>query len=369
MKSLRLFSLILLAAMLLSACASAATPTQAPTATTAPAAQPTATTAAAQPTATTAAAQPTATTAAAQPTATTAAQPTATTAAAQPTATTAATTPTAAAAAVVATIEPDKLVQKTHLLICTDFPYPPQEFFDENGNPQGVDVEIGTEIANRLGLKVQFVNSVFDTIIAAVTSGKCDIIISAQNITTDRKKKVSMIPYFQAGQAFVVQKGNPNSIQKATDLCEKSVAAESGTTEADYLQASGDYKGKGLPAECTAAGKKAPKVVVTQKDTDALQQLQSGKVVAYATDSPVAAYYTVQHPDQFELAGSIVESALEGISVPCGEADCTSAPLSPVGQAVQAALKSMMDDGTYTKILAKWNLTNSAVTPDQLNQK
>ena len=46
-------------------------------------------------------------------------------------------------------------------------------------------------------------NSVFDTIIAAVNSGKCDIIISAQNITAARKKQVDMITYFQAGQSFV----------------------------------------------------------------------------------------------------------------------------------------------------------------------
>jgi polar amino acid transport system substrate-binding protein len=139
------------------------------------------------------------------------------------------------------------------------------------------------------------------------------------------------------------------------------VAAESGTTEADYLQGVNDYQDKGLPAECKAAGKAAPETVVTQKDTDALQQLQGGKVVAYATDSPVAAYYTVQQPDKFEVAGSIVEAAVEGINMPCEQEDCTSAPLSPVGKAVEAAFNSMKEDGTYTKILAKWNLTNSAV--------
>jgi polar amino acid transport system substrate-binding protein len=264
----------------------------------------------------------------------------------------------------VASIPDDKLAQKKHLLICSDFPYPPQEFYDENGNPQGLDIEIGTEIATRLGLKVVFVNSVFDTIIAAVGSGKCDIIISAQNITADRQKQISMIPYFQAGQSFVVQKGNPNNIKESTDLCEKPVAAESGTTEADFLQGTGDYKGKGIAEVCTKAGKKAPTVVITQKDSDALQQLQSGKVVAYATDSPVAAYYTVQHPELFDVAGKVIESAMEGISVPCGQADCTNAPLSPVGEAVKAALKSMMADGTYAKILEKWNLSSSAVTLD-----
>jgi polar amino acid transport system substrate-binding protein len=263
----------------------------------------------------------------------------------------------------VASIPADSLNQKNHLLICSDFPYPPQEFFDENGNPQGLDVEIGAEIAKRLGLQVQFVNSVFDTIIAAVTGGKCDIIISAQNITVDRQKQVSMISYFQAGQSFVALKGNPSNIQTEMDLCGKGVAAESGTTEVFHLQGTGDYAAKGgITQECLKAGKKAPTVVVTQKDSDALQQLQANKVVAYFTDSPVAAYYTVQHPDLFQIVGQPLDLVAEGISVPCSQADCTKAPLSAVGQAVQTALKSMMADGAYAKILAKWNLSSSAVT-------
>jgi polar amino acid transport system substrate-binding protein len=263
----------------------------------------------------------------------------------------------------VATIPADLLSQPAHLSICTDFPYPPQEFFDEKGNPKGLDVEIGTKIANLLGLKAQFVNSVFDTIIATLASGKCDIIISAQNITTDRQKQISQIPYFKAGQSMVAAKGNPENIKTTMDLCGKSAAAESGTTEADYLQGTGDYNGNGLTQACTKAGNQPINVVVTQKDTDALQQLQSGKVAVYFADSPVAAYYTVQHPDQFQLVGQILEPIDEGIGVLCGQPDCTNAPLSPIGQAVQTALKSMMADGTYLKILTKYNLAESAVTP------
>jgi len=261
----------------------------------------------------------------------------------------------------VATVPSGALAQNGHLLICTDFPYPPQELFDANGNPQGLDIDIGNEIANRLGLKVQYVNSVFDTIIAAVTSGKCDIIISAQNITADRSKQISQIPYFKAGQSMVAAKGNPQNINTTMDLCGKSAAAESGTTEADYLQGTGDYSGKGLTQTCTDAGKQPINVVVTQKDTDALQQLQSGKVAVYFADSPVAAYYTVQHPDQFQLVGQVLEPIDEGIGVPCGQTDCTNAPLSPVGTAVKAALDSMISDGTYLKILTTWNLQGSAI--------
>jgi polar amino acid transport system substrate-binding protein len=274
-------------------------------------------------------------------------------------------TPAAVAGTPVATIPSSDLAQAGHLLFCSDIPYPPQEFFDQNGNPQGMDIDIATEISNRLGLKVEFVNSVFDSIIEAVTSGKCDAIISAMNVTPDRSKQISQIPYFQAGQSFVTLKGNPDNINTPMDLCGKSAAAESGTTEADYLQGVNTYAGAGLTQQCTAAGKSPITVLVAQKDTDALQMLQSGKVAVYSADSPVAAYYTIQQPTVFQLAagGQVLEAVPEGIGVPCGSAtDCTSAPLSPVGAAIKTALKSMMTDGTYAKILAKWNLSTGAVT-------
>jgi polar amino acid transport system substrate-binding protein len=264
----------------------------------------------------------------------------------------------------VATVDPSTLVQKGKLEICSDFPYPPMEFYDDNGNPEGSDVEIGNEIATRMGLQVQWVNTVFDTIIEALQSPKCDLIISDMNITADRNKQISFIKYFQAGQSMLAAKGNPQNINSLTDLCGKSAAAESGTTEVDYLQGTGDYATSGgVTQDCTKAGKQPVNVVVAQKDSDALQQLQSGKVAVYFADSPVTAYYVVQHPDQFQLVGQVVGLAPVGIGLSCGGAtDCTNAPLMPFGQAVQTALKSMMSDGTYQKILDKWQLSSGVVT-------
>lgn len=263
----------------------------------------------------------------------------------------------------VASVDASTLSQPGKLSVCSDLPYPPFESYDENGNPVGLDIDMGTEIATRLGLQIQVVNTVFDTIIAAVKGGKCDIILSDTNITAERNKQISQIHYLDVGQSILVAKGNPKNIQTGTDLCGNSVAAESGTTEVDYLQGTGDYAGKGLKADCAAAGKPDVTVVTTQKDSDALQQLQAGKVVAYFADTPVAGQYAAKNPDQFQMAGSPIAPAPVGIGVPCGDAaDCTNAPLSPMGQAVETALKSMMADGTYAKILDKYGAKDSAVT-------
>ncbi|HET7030896.1 MAG TPA: ABC transporter substrate-binding protein [Candidatus Limnocylindrales bacterium] len=267
----------------------------------------------------------------------------------------AAASPSASAAAV-ASVPADQLIFPDKLVVCSDLPYPPQEFFDDQGTPVGSDIEVSQEIARRLGLTPEIQNSVFDTIIAALQGNKCDIIASAQNITADRVKQVDMIPFFQAGQSFVVAKGNPKAIKAQDDLCGKTIAAETGTTEADYLEGTGDYKDQGLSKTCTDGGKPAIDTKKFQKDSDALLALQSGQVDAYFADSPVAGYYTVQKPDLFELSGLTLDVALEGISV--------SKDKTGLRDAVQAALVSMIDDGTYTTILSKYGLESGGITSD-----
>jgi polar amino acid transport system substrate-binding protein len=259
----------------------------------------------------------------------------------------------------VASVPTEALAFAGKLTVCIDIPYPPQEFFDASGNPTGSDVDIATEIAHRLGLEARIENSVFSTIIAAVTSGKCDIIVSAQNITADRLGSVNMIPYFQAGQSFVVSKGNPKAIKVELDLCGKKAAAETGTTEADYINGTGDYKGAGLNKKCTDASKPVVNLQEFEKDSDALLALSAGQVDAYFADSPVAGYYAVQQPNQFELSGVTVEIALEGISVP---KDATGSTVKrQLADAIVTALKSMIADSTYMNILNKYGDQAGAV--------
>jgi polar amino acid transport system substrate-binding protein len=258
-----------------------------------------------------------------------------------------------AAGTPVASVPTDELAFAGKLLACVDIPYPPQEFFDASGNPTGSDVDIADEIGHRLGLTPEIVNSFFDTINEALNAGKCDIVVSAQNINADRLKVVDMIPYFQAGQAFVVAKGNPAGIKTELDLCGKKVGAEQGTTEVDYVNGTGDYANSGLDQKCAAASK--PAVILTQysKDSDALLALTAGQVESYFADSPTAGYYTVQQPTQFELSGVTVEVVPEGISIPFAKKGLSAA--------VAAALKSMMEDGTYASILDKYGLKSYGV--------
>lgn len=258
-------------------------------------------------------------------------------------------------ASVVATVPSDQLIFPGKLLVCSDIPYPPIEYFDDQGNPTGSDIDLATEISKRLGLKVEVINSVFDTVIAAVTSGKCDVIMSDMNITTDRVKQIDFVPYQQFGQAFLVAAGNPEGLQAELDLCGKKIGAETGTTEVDYVQGTGEYKGTGgLQKKCTDAGKPAPALQSYQKDSDGVLALASKSIDAYFEDTPVVAYYAKQQSTQFMVAPvPQLNSIKVGIGVPKGK--------TGLRDGIKTALLSMIQDGTYLQILKKYEVDNGAL--------
>jgi polar amino acid transport system substrate-binding protein len=265
----------------------------------------------------------------------------------------------AAQSSPVASVPEGELVLAGNLFVCIDVPYPPQEEFAPDGSIIGSDPDISAEIAKRLGLEVHYVNTVFTVIIPALDGNKCDIIVSAQNINADRLKQVDMIPYFKAGQSFVVAKGNPKGIKSEADLCGNTVAVQNGTTELDFLQGTSDFKGAGLSDACVKSGKQPITIHQFDKDSDALLDLQSGKADAYFADSPAAGYAVANHASQFELSGVTLEVAIEGISVAKNH--------TALRDAVKTALLSMISDGKYADILKTWGVTDGGLTADQVN--
>jgi polar amino acid transport system substrate-binding protein len=261
--------------------------------------------------------------------------------------------PRARESLVVASVPASELLFPDNLLICSDLPYPPQEFFDPAGEPIGSDIEIGQEIARRLGLEAEIVNSLFDTIIDAALNGKCDTIISAQSITDEREQLVTMIPYFTAGQTFLVPAGNPGDLGNELDLCGTRVATQSGTIHSELVTGTGDHEGMGLSPACVAAGLPAIELVEFEKDDQAISALIGGEVDTYFLDSPAAGYHVLQQPDELALMGLTLDVAVQGISVPPDK--------EHLSDAIRAALDSMIADGTYEAILDEYGVGDGSI--------
>ena len=249
----------------------------------------------------------------------------------------------------------DQLVVPGHLTVCSDLPHPPAGFFDAAGDPTGSDIEIGAEIAKRLGLKVAVQNTLANGMVAALAGHKCDVTISGQRITATLLKAIDMIPYFQTGEGFVVAKGNPSGIKTVYDLCNKSIGVIKGSVEDDHLNGRGIYtRAHGLIARCQAARLTALVDKPFTKDSDALAALAANKIAAYFVDLPAAGYAAIKQPDQFEfVSGLTLNPATEGIGLSRNAGEAYAA--------IRNALQSMIDDGTYLQILKKYGLEACAI--------
>ena len=233
------------------------------------------------------------------------------------------------------------------LTIGSDVSYPPQEFFPVGSqDPDGFDIDLGKALAKEMGLNFAVVNTPFDGIIPALNSKKFDIMISAMTITDARKTAVDFIPYFVAGESFVVAKNSSLNLTQLSDLCGHKVAAESGTAELD--------EANGLNKAGAPCASNKVKVTSFQKDTEALVELKKGNVDIHFTDSPVAAYEVLKDSSNLKLSGGIIEVAPEGIALRKNDA-ALSGP-------VTAAFAMMKSDGSYAAVLAKWNVSDGDIS-------
>jgi len=251
--------------------------------------------------------------------------------------------PLAASAAEVT--PPADIASAGKIVYCSDISGPPLGYFDENNKPIGSDIEIGTEIARRLGVAAEFANTPFDGIIPALQAKHCDAILSQLFDKPKRREVVDFVDYMYSSEALLVHKGNPRNVHGLDDLSGAKIAVENGTT----IQSLIDEQNK----KFAAAGKPPADIVVYPKDSDALQALQINQVDVYGTTLESAAYFMQKASNVFDVAGPPFAKILAGIAVRKDDPQ--------LRDAIQKAFDAMKADGTYVKILTKWHLEGDAI--------
>ncbi len=244
------------------------------------------------------------------------------------------------------TVPANQLISGGKLSFCTDFPAPPQEMYTTGGQPEGSDVDTGDAIAAQMGLTPVWVNTNFDTIIEALETGKCDLIITGIFITPARSQQINFVPYFTSGQQLLVRKGNPDHLTDSyTSLCGKTIAAQIGDVELTTAQT--------YSKQCTKAGKPAINILASTKVDTALEQVTTNRAAAFFYDSPLVAYYTHVQPTEFQPAAPAIGLVLEGIGV--------TKQHTALEHAVVLAMKRIEANGSYHKILVKWGLEQTKI--------
>jgi polar amino acid transport system substrate-binding protein len=229
-----------------------------------------------------------------------------------------------------------------------DATYAPNEYKDSSGKPIGWDIDLANALGAQLGVKMNYTIAKIDNIIPSITGGRYDLGVSSFTDTVEREKQVDFVNYYNAGILWASQIGKTVDPDNA---CGLKVAVEAGTYEdTDEIPA----KSKA----CTDAGKAAIQVFLDHVEDQASMALVLGQVDAMSADSPITEYAISKQKDKIQAAGKTFDIAPYGFAVDKG---------SKLTDVIKNALQSLIDDGSYTKILTKWGVDDGAVTQADVN--
>ena len=125
---------------------------------------------------------------------------------------------------------------QTKTLVVATGDYPPFEFKDGKGKLTGYDIELGQEIARRMGAKIKWVQMDFNKLLPALDAGQDDLVIAAVHATEERRQRYAMSRnYVNSGLVMVVKKRN-KKINSLSQLKGCRVAVKERATGEKYAR-------------------------------------------------------------------------------------------------------------------------------------
>jgi polar amino acid transport system substrate-binding protein len=207
----------------------------------------------------------------------------------------------------------------------------------------GFEVELGKEMAALMDLRVQWVQLQFAAIIPALQANQCDAIVQELFIREARLEIIDMIPFSNTGQRLVGASGAQIAGKTLADLGGLTIAVPNGTSIAGLVEEAN--------AALKAAGKPLIKVQVLPTTTDTFAALDAGTVDVVGTTTTAAAYYVGLNPEKFEFLGDAFGLIETGFGINKDNPELTAA--------LQKAFDQLVEDGTYDRLIAEFNMGGS----------
>ncbi len=213
------------------------------------------------------------------------------------------------------------------LTMATNAYFPPYEYY-EGDSIVGIDVEIASAVAEKLGLTLEVQDMEFDSIITAVSSGKADVGMAGMTVTEERLQNINFSTSYATGVQSVIVKED-SDIASIDDLAGKKIGVQLSTTGDIY--ASDDFG--------------SDYVEQYSKGNDAVMALTQGKVDAVIIDNEPAKSY---------VASASGLKILDTEYVTEDYAACIAKDNDALLEAFNSALDELIADGTVQSILDKY---------------
>jgi len=214
------------------------------------------------------------------------------------------------------------------LTVGTNAEFPPFEYVDDNGEPDGFDIALIKAIGEKLGVEVEVENMEFASLVSSIGS-KIDVAIAGMTVTEERQQSVDFSDaYYEAVQYVILPEGS--EIATAQDLEGKTIGVQLGTT--------GDFIATDDIADTT--------VQQYNKGVDAVNDLINGRVDCVIIDKNPALVFASKFEGQLvALDGAQFDFGTEeyAIALPNGDAD--------LAEKINAALAEIKADGTFDELV------------------
>ena len=216
------------------------------------------------------------------------------------------------------------------ITIATEGDWAPWTYHDESGTLVGFDIEVGMLIAQKLGVKAEFVEAQWDSILAGVDSGRFDIACNGVGYTPERAEKYTFTdPYVYTHKVLIVREDNED-IRSFEDLSGKKTANTISSTYAAIAQENG------------------AEVVPVDSLAETIELLIAGRVDATINSQVSFNDYKAAHPDA--PIKIVAQTSGDAVVIPLQKSDDSQTLCA----AINEALKELRDSGELAAISEKY---------------
>jgi polar amino acid transport system substrate-binding protein len=225
----------------------------------------------------------------------------------------------------------DLTLESGVLTVGMEIGYPPMEYYDADGKtPQGFDVDMAKAVAEKLGLRVEFVDTPWSDIFAGVETGKYDCVMSSVTITPERLAAHNFSkPYVGNALAMALLKNSPVTARSPQDCAGLGVSYQAKTTSETFMARLADQGVRFIPYEY-------------ERVINCFEELRQSRVDVIITDFLVALNYVSPPDSPFELVWQGPAEEKFGVCLKKGN--------DPLTVEINKALDALFADGTLQKI-------------------
>lgn len=207
--------------------------------------------------------------------------------------------------------------------------YRPFNFYGEDTELQGFDVDMCKEIAERLDLDPAPKTGQFNTLVAGLSAGRYDAVVGSMANTPERAKEVDFSePYYSTGTELFV--GPDSAVEEIGELKDATVGVTLGTTFEEFARTQENITD----------------VKTYKSDIEALKDLEAGRLDGVITQGLMGRFLTKNTDLKVKAVGGVLQPDVASIPVKKGN----TALLAKINQ----ALDDINNDGTFSELSVKW---------------